>query len=81
MVKIPSNYIINISELERQLKNFVIQLRRIGFEPVIRHEKQDREIWIVLDMNDLVDELKRRVVHKNIDFILHGEYLSVVIRY
>ncbi len=80
-MRIPNNYIINITELERQLKKFVIELRRIGFEPIIRHEKSDREIWIVLDMNDLVEELKRRVAYRNIDFILHGEYLSVVIKY
>jgi len=78
LTKIP---IVNISELERRLKKFVMDLRKIGIEPVITHEKEERSVLILIDVNDLVNILRKRVEYANVDFYAVHNHIVVVINY
>lgn len=73
--------IVDLTQLEKQLKDFVNGLRRIGLNPTIHHNRDHRAITIVIRNDDFAKALQRKVPYTNVVFKDIPEGIVVVIKY
>lgn len=79
-MKIPET-MINISEIERQLRKFIANMKKIGIAPAISHLKEEHEILILIDVWDIIRLLKKHIQYGNVEFKLAENYIVLEVKY